>query len=79
MLIVLATSFAIAFVVLTYLMPNYAMMWLSIEVIVLPVIYYAGYEILMEKQKDDFERSLSIIHKYVKEIEMENSILRFEK
>ena len=59
-------------------MPKYAMMWLTIEVIVLPVIYYLGYEPMMKKQEDDFDKSFDIIFQKAYELEKENQELRLK-
>ncbi|MBI4453746.1 hypothetical protein HY636_03825 [Candidatus Woesearchaeota archaeon] len=73
-----ATIFAIIFTALTYIMPNYAIMWLSIEVIVLPLIYYIGYEVLMNKQKANFEKSINKISNNSITLEKENKLLKEE-
>lgn len=71
-----ATSYAIVFTMLVYLMSNYDKLWLSLEVIVLPIIYYMGYEILMDKQKKDFDNTLEEMYNYASELEKENARLK---
>lgn len=46
-----ATIFAIVFTVLSYVDTVRSMMWLSLELIILPFIYVVGYEMLMDKQR----------------------------
>jgi len=48
-----ATIFAIVFTVLSFMDTKRALMWLSLELIVLPFIYVVGYEMLMGKQRKD--------------------------
>lgn len=53
---IFATIFAIIFTTLVNIWKKYSVLWLSLEVITLPLIYYIGYEILMNKQKEDLDR-----------------------
>lgn len=59
-LILFATIFAIIFTTMVYLTPKYKGLWFSLEVIVLPLIYYVGYEMLMDKQKEEFVAGLRL-------------------
>ena len=54
-----AALFAIIFTVLTYVDEKRAMMWLSLELIILPFIYVVGYEMLMDKQRRQLEEKMN--------------------
>ncbi len=53
---IFATIFAIIFTTLINIWKNYSVLWLSLEVITLPIIYYIGYEMLMSRQKEELDR-----------------------
>lgn len=57
-LIIFATAYAVSFTALSFIWPEYKMLWVSLEIIILPLIYYGGYEILMQQQKESLEKSL---------------------
>ncbi|MBI4981266.1 hypothetical protein HZC30_06975 [Candidatus Woesearchaeota archaeon] len=42
----------------------------------MPIIYYMGYEILMDKQKKDFDNTLEEMYNYASELEKENARLK---
>jgi len=46
-----ATSFAIVFTTLIFLNPKYSQLWFSLEIIVLPLIYTIGYQIILKREK----------------------------
>ena len=75
-LVLFATIFAIVFTTLSYIMPNYSLLWLSLEVIILPVVYYLGYELIMDKQRAAFQRSIDAIRDYSAAMAAENTILK---
>ncbi|KKM76383.1 hypothetical protein LCGC14_1380700 [marine sediment metagenome] len=84
-IVIFATSLAVIFTALIHLMPDHAMMWLYIEVIVLPIIYYIGYEVLMEKQKESFERDADkmiekaiAVRDYAISVEKETAKLKYK-
>jgi hypothetical protein len=60
-LFLFATTFAILFTTFVYIIPKYKMLWLSLEVIILPLIYYVGYEMMMDNQKGKFEENIDFI------------------
>ena len=54
-LILLVTIFAIILTVCVYIFPTkYALMWLSLEVIIIPTLYLVSYELLMHRQRKKF-------------------------
>lgn len=78
-----ATIFAIVFTTLIHIWEKYATLWLSLEVIILPLIYYIGYELLMSDQKEELEKELDIfideiegLEDYAVSLEKENSNLK---
>ncbi len=46
---------------MTFLTPSYDKLWLSIEIITLPVIYTLSYEHFLQKQKEGFENDITKI------------------
>ncbi len=46
---------------MTYLISSYDKLWLSIEIITLPVIYALGYEHIIVRQKQGFEKTMTRI------------------
>jgi len=68
-LIILATIVAIFFTSLVYLIPNYSNLWFSLEFIILPIVYIIGYEILMEKQKQEEDNEKNRIYQELNELE----------
>ena len=77
-LTLMATSFAIFFAILIEVWSKYSKLLLSIEVIVLPVVYYVGYEILMKKQKKDFDELLTAVQNRGNALEAKNIQLKAE-
>ena len=73
-----ATTFAIVFTMLIYLIPKYKMLWFSLEVIILPLIYYVGYEMMMDQQKEEFERSVDFISSKIIDLDDENKGLKLK-
>jgi len=78
-----ATVFAMVFTVLSYIDIKRAMMWLSLEVIILPFLYVVGYEMLMDKQKQRLEEkmdqtllSLNVLEKQNLELKHKLSIIK---
>ncbi|MBT4446272.1 hypothetical protein HOA92_03410 [archaeon] len=63
-----ATVIAVIFIFLTSLFPKYATLCFSIEVILLPMIYYIGYEVLVDKQKREFEHGFGVMHNETKRL-----------
>ncbi len=78
-LILFATSFAIVFTGLIYIVPKYDKLWLSLEVIILPIIYSIGYEALMEKQRNRMINIHTKISRKILKLEVENCILKTKK
>ena len=68
-LIILTTIVAIFFTSLVYLIPNYSNLWFSLEFIILPIVYIIGYEILMEKQKQEEDNEKNRIYQELNELE----------
>ena len=54
------------------------MMWLSVELIVLPFIYVVGHEILMDKQRQQLKEKMSRIFARSVFTEKENIALKQE-
>ncbi len=77
-LVIYATVFAIIFTTLSYAIPAYSPLWLSLEVIILPVIYTLGYELIIDEQKWTFSEILDNISEYSKQLEKENIKLKEE-
>ncbi|MBU0460560.1 MAG: hypothetical protein KJ597_04430 [Nanoarchaeota archaeon] len=77
-LILFATTFAIAFTTLIYVFSKYRMLWFSLEVIILPLIYYMGYEIMMDGQRESFNRSIDLISNEMNHLDNENKELRLQ-
>ncbi len=75
-LIILATIVAIFFTSLVYLIPNYSNLWFSLEFIILPIVYVIGYEILMEKQKQEEDNEKNRIYRELNNLE--NRYLRLK-
>ncbi len=75
-LTLIVTIFAIFLTTLVYLIPAYAPLWLSLEVIIIPTFYLVGYELILEKQRKDFERDSSLIQEHAEKLEKENYRLR---
>lgn len=75
-LTIMATSTAIFFAILVEVWSKYSKLLLSIEVIVLPVVYYVGYEILMKQQKKDFDRLLNDVQNKGSVLETKNIQLK---
>lgn len=76
-LILYATTFAIILTALTYIIPGYAALWLSLEVITLPVIYSTFYEKMMEKQKRESEMIIRQIAGEFDKIKKEKAMLKY--
>ncbi len=74
-MIIFATTFAIIFTTLIYVIPTYKELWLYLEIIILPLIYYIGYEMLMDKQREDFRTDLREILEDSRELEEKNTAL----
>ncbi len=79
-----ATIFAIVFTVLSFMDTQRALMWLSVELIVLPFIYVVGYEMLMSKQRKELVAemnktlaSLNIVEK--QNLELKNQLTTIKK
>ena len=75
-LIIIATIVAVFFTSLVYLLPNYSTLWFSLEFIILPIIYIIGYEILMEKQKQEDNNEKNRIYQELNNLE--NRYLRLK-
>jgi len=75
-LTIMATSVAIFFAILVEVWSKYSKLLLSIEVIVLPVVYYVGYEILMKQQKKDFSELLTVVQNRGNALEAKNIQLK---
>tara|TARA_Y100000310_G_C20663807_1_gene806319 strand:- start:2099 stop:2365 length:267 start_codon:yes stop_codon:yes gene_type:complete len=76
-LIMVVTIFAIILTACVYIFPSkYALLWLSLEVIIIPTLYLVGYELLIHKQRKNFERDISLIVSKVEKLEKENYRLK---
>lgn len=82
-IVLYATSFAILLTMMTYVLPEYDKLWLSLEIIILPLAYATGYECLMNRQRNKFETIMNmmaektkIILNKVKLLENENISLK---
>lgn len=63
------TATAIVFIVATFLLPKYATMLLSVEVVLLPSIYIIGSVVTERLIRDDYERKIKKINSKSKEVE----------
>ena len=54
------------FIFLTGLSEKHALMIFSVEIVLLPMIYHIGYEVMMDKQKKGFERDIDRMKKVVR-------------
>ncbi len=69
----IVTLFAIVFTSLTYIFPpQYAQLWLSLEIIIIPTMYLIGYEFMLEKQRMNFEKRFELIRQRTEELERKN-------
>lgn len=73
------TGLSVLFAVTTHLLRTYSGLLLTLEVIVLPVIYIIGYEIMIEKQRFMYEQNIRDIEKDLHKLEKENQLLRGNK
>ena len=73
-----ATIFAITFTVLSFMDTARALMWLSIELIVLPFIYIVGYEMLMDKQRKELMVEMNKTLEMVNVLEKQNLELKYK-
>ena len=60
---------------LVYIWSDYKELFLFLQIIILPAIYYIGYGILMNKQRINFSRSYSILSMDFEKIKLEREIL----
>jgi len=75
-IILIATIFAICLTSLVYIIPKYSVLWLTLEVIILPVIYMVGYENLMNEQEKLFDEDTTELIDTVESLEKENFRLK---
>ena len=61
---------------LVYIWKNYRELFLFLQIIILPAIYSIGYEILMEKQRKNFEQKYNHLQEKVGKIKEERDYLR---
>jgi len=61
---------------LVYIWEDYKDLWLFLQIVGLPAIYYIGYEILMDKQRETFEKGFNLISIRSFELEKENQELK---
>ena len=61
-LIIIATIVAVYFTSLVHLTPKYAILWFSLEFIILPIIYIIGYEKLIERQNKIYNKDINKIN-----------------
>lgn len=71
---------------LVYIWPSYKELWVFLQIIGLPAIYYIGYEILMDKQKKRMNENINDVHdkvlklwKKASKLEQENKKLKAEQ
>ncbi len=70
-LIIIATIIAVYFTSLVYLLPDYKVLWFSLEFIILPIVYIIGYEILMEKQDKIYRKDIFKTNEISNKLEIE--------
>ncbi|MFH1438990.1 MAG: hypothetical protein ABIG89_00355 [Candidatus Woesearchaeota archaeon] len=85
-LILTATVFAIFLSSLVYIIPKYSVLWLTMEVIILPAVYILGYEILMDRQRKKLRKDFNILmsqveffKKKIYELKLINKYLKSKK
>ncbi len=57
-------------------MIDYAALWLSLEVIIIPVIYTVGYEMVMDRQRNRYEKAISSVEDLLIAAKLENATLK---
>jgi hypothetical protein len=61
---------------LVYIWENYKELFLFLQIIILPGVYSIGYEILIEKQRKNFEYKYNHLQEKVSKIKEERDYLR---
>jgi len=61
---------------LVYIWKDYRDLFLFLQIITLPAIYYIGYEILMEKQKKNFKSGYNKVKKELQIINLKQELLK---
>jgi hypothetical protein len=61
---------------LIYIWPEYRELWIFLQIIILPAIYYVGYEIILEKQRKNFNSAIEEIQEQIKVITEERDKLK---
>lgn len=75
----IVTLFAIVLTTLVYISPpRYTSLWLNLEIIIIPVFYLIGYELMLDKQQNRFEERLRFIRRKAEDLERKNAELRFQ-
>jgi len=74
-LILFATSFAIVLTTLTYVDTTYKELWLALEIIILPIIYIIGYEMLMDNQRKSFLKTFQHLKRKLTRIDKQKQEL----
>lgn len=62
LIIIIATTIAIDFAILAYALPQHSSLILTIEIILLPVIYIIGNYYIEELIKEEYEKEISVIN-----------------
>lgn len=84
-LVLMALIYSIALGSLIYIWPDFKALWVFLQIITLPAIYYIGFEILMERQKKEFENSIDLVSEEfnflqckINELEQQNKALKIK-
>lgn len=79
-LICIALAYSMFIGSLVYIWEEYKELWVFLQIVALPAIYYIGYEILMDKQKTEMEKERyllkHIIEILTKKVEMHGKKLK---
>tara|TARA_Y100000310_G_scaffold299875_1_gene335084 strand:+ start:4670 stop:4954 length:285 start_codon:yes stop_codon:yes gene_type:complete len=74
---IFATCFAIFFAGLIFLFPSLNTFLFSVEVIIIPIVYYLGYELLLEDRENKFDEIIIDIEDEIDDLERENLKLKY--
>ncbi|MBI2662078.1 hypothetical protein HYX11_01320 [Candidatus Woesearchaeota archaeon] len=74
-LILMALSYSLFLGSFVYISPTYKELFIFLQIVTLPAIYAVGFEILMDKQKEEFNLSYSKLKNDFENINSERKIL----
>jgi len=74
----IASLTAIVFILLTSMVPQYAVLWLSIEVVLLPSVYVIGSIVIERVLRRTHEDALRILYRNSKALNEKYTKLKYE-